>query len=281
MHNGNRIVKILLIQDIPCFGEVEGCNCRIWYPRQPAQCSICREFGHRAPACPLSGCCRQPGHVARECTQAWGSPSPVLTTLVPPDHAMETEDATSSSSAVPDPLPDPVITTAHVSIAITALTPSSFSSPVTATSASASESDFPTSVSPAPVPTTSSAPTFGLSTSVSTASSTPVCTPSLSTSASSKTSPASASSKKDDPGPTVYPEYVTDQTTARAYLKKVMTKQISACDAKLFENWSRTNTNHFSDWTIESYSVPSQYKNIVMELAKHLGYEYKKKYFGT
>ena len=37
----------------------------------------------------------------------------------------------------------------------------------------------------------------------------------------------------------------------------------------------------FSDWTVESYSVPSQYKNIVMELAEHLGYEYKKKYFGT
>ena len=117
--------------------------------------------------------------------------------------------------------------------------------------------------------------------SVSTASSTPVCTPSLSTSASLTTSPASTSSKKDDPGPTAFPESVTDQTTARAYFKKVMTKQISACDAKLFENWSRTNTNHFSDWSIESYSVPSQYKNIVMELAKHLGYEYKMKYFGT
>ena len=194
---------------------------------------------------------------------------------------METEDATSSSSAVPDSLPDPVITTAHVSTAITAPTPSSFSSPVTATSASASESDLPTSVSPAPVPTTSSAPMFGLSTSVSTSSSTPVCTPSLSTSASSKTSPASAPSKKGDPGSTAFPESVTDQTTARAYLKKVMTKQISVCDAKLFENWNRTNTNHFSDWTIESYSVPSQYKNIVMELAKHLGYEYTKKYFGT
>ena len=54
VRNGNRIVKILLTQDIPCFVEVEGCNCRVWYPRQPAQCSICREFGHRAPACPLS-----------------------------------------------------------------------------------------------------------------------------------------------------------------------------------------------------------------------------------
>ena len=133
---------------------------------------------------------------------------------------METEDATSSSSAVPDPLPDPVITTAYVSTTITAPTPSKFSSPVAVISAFASESDLPTSVSPVPVPTTSSAPTFGLLTSVSTASSTPACTPSL---ASSKTSPASASSKKDDPGPTAFPESVTDQTTARAYLKKVMT----------------------------------------------------------
>ena len=57
VRNGNRIVKILLTQDIPCFVEVEGCNCRVWYPRQPAQCLICREFGHRAPACPLSGRC--------------------------------------------------------------------------------------------------------------------------------------------------------------------------------------------------------------------------------
>ena len=139
--------------------------------------------------------------------------------------------ATASSSAVPDPLPDPAITTAYVSTTITAPTPSNFSFPVAAISAFASESDLPTSVSSAPVPTTSSAPTFGLSISVSTTSSTPVGTPSLSTSA----SPASASSKKDDPGPTAFPESVTDQTTARAYLKKVMTKQISTCEAKLFE----------------------------------------------
>ena len=99
--------------------------------------------------------------------------------------------------------------------------PSASVVPVNAPSTSvstASESDLPTSVSPVPVPTTSSAPTFGLSTSVSTASSTPVCTPSLS---------ISASSKKDDPGPTAFPETVTNQTTARAYLKKVMTKHVT------------------------------------------------------
>ena len=106
-----------------------------------------------------------------------------------------------------------------------------------ATSASiASESDLPTSVSPTPVPTTSSAPTSGPSTSVSSASSIPVCTPSLSTSASSTTYQAPVSSKKDDQYPCPFPESVTDQTTARAYLKKVVTKQLSVCEAKLFEN---------------------------------------------
>ena len=57
--NGNRVAKILLDRDIPQFGEVDGCNCRVWYPRQPDQCSVCREFGHRSPACPLSGRCRR------------------------------------------------------------------------------------------------------------------------------------------------------------------------------------------------------------------------------
>ena len=73
--NGNRLVKILLAQDIPSFVRVENCECRVWYSRQLRQCSIGHEFGHRAPACQLSGLCRrcrQPGHVARECTQAWG-----------------------------------------------------------------------------------------------------------------------------------------------------------------------------------------------------------------
>ena len=53
--NGNRLVKILLAQDIPSFVRVESYECRVWYPREPPQCSICRNFVHRAPACPLSG----------------------------------------------------------------------------------------------------------------------------------------------------------------------------------------------------------------------------------
>ena len=294
VQNGNRVAKVLPDRDIPQFVEIDGCNCRVWYPRQPPQCSVCREFGHRAPTCPLSGrcrCCHQPGHIARECTQAWGPSFSVSRT----DHSMEVEDDSDTSSSASEDVPSttasvtsPVVTSPPVistcppvtSVRSTAAVPTSC--PTVAVTAPVKSSTSPvTMTTAASVPSTSSAPTFGLSTSVSTASSTPVCTPSLSTSASLTTPPASASSQKDDPGPTAFPESVTDQITASAYLKKVMTKQISACDAKLFENWSRTNTNHFSDWTIESYSVPSQYKNIVMELAKHLGYEYKMKYFGT
>lgn len=119
VRNGNRLIKILLTQDIPYFIEIEGCNCRVWYRRQPSQCSICREFGHRAQACSLSGrCrrCRQPGHMARECTQAWGSPPPVSID-VDVDYSSTSDSATvpdpvsaviTDKTSDPEPSPDPV-----------------------------------------------------------------------------------------------------------------------------------------------------------------------------
>ena len=59
VRNGNRVARVLLDRDIPHFVEIDGCSCRVWYSRQPAQCTICRQSGHRAPACPLSGRCRR------------------------------------------------------------------------------------------------------------------------------------------------------------------------------------------------------------------------------
>ena len=109
VRNGNRLIKILLTQDIPYFIEIESQNCRVWYRRQPSQCSICHEFGHRARACPLSGrCrrCRQPGHVARECTQAWGPPPSVDV-----DDSSTSDPTTvpdSDKTSDPEPSPDPV-----------------------------------------------------------------------------------------------------------------------------------------------------------------------------
>ena len=75
VRDGNRVVRIVLKQDVPCFVRIAYCNCRVWYSRQPVQCAICRESGHVARDCSLSGRCRrchQQGHVARLCTQAWG-----------------------------------------------------------------------------------------------------------------------------------------------------------------------------------------------------------------
>ena len=107
IHNGNRIVEVALMQDVPYFVSISGFNCRIWYARQPAHCVICRESGHRAPSCPLSGLCRrcrQPGHMARECKQAWGDFHPSTETLAvteddnSPDYAPpSTEDASEES----------------------------------------------------------------------------------------------------------------------------------------------------------------------------------------
>ena len=110
VRNGNRVSKVLLDRDIPQFVEIDGCNCRVWYPGRPPQCSVCREFGHRAPTCPLSGrCwrCRQPGHMARECTQAWGPSFSVSRT----NHSMEVEDDSDTSSSASEDVPS---TTASV-----------------------------------------------------------------------------------------------------------------------------------------------------------------------
>ena len=103
IRNGNRLVKILLAQEIPCFVCVKDCDCRVWYPGQPSQCSICHESGHRALACPLSGLCRrcrQPGHMARECTQAWG-PSVSVSSPASDGSSDESDHAMEQSSPSP------------------------------------------------------------------------------------------------------------------------------------------------------------------------------------
>ena len=149
VRNGNRLAKVLLDRDIPQYVEVEGCSSRVWYPRQPAQCSVCKEFGHCAPACPLSGPCQhchQLGHMARECTQAWGplfsAPRSVL-----PDHSMEIEDE------VPVPVTTNTDTSFSVPVPVTSssviTTPSSVSascSLATATATTATATISPVSV---------------------------------------------------------------------------------------------------------------------------------------
>ena len=77
--DGNRVVRIVLKQDVPYYVRIADCNCRVWYSRQPVQCVVCKGTGHLGRDCPLSGVCRrcrQPGHIARQCVQAWGPAVP-------------------------------------------------------------------------------------------------------------------------------------------------------------------------------------------------------------
>ena len=116
LFNGNRVLKMVLKDSLPYFVSVCGYQCRVWYRGQPIQCFICRQSGHRAQACPLSGRCRychQAGHMAKDCAQAWAPPpsvAPVDSSLYV-DCAPGTEPDLPDKSIVDDvpmPPPDPV-----------------------------------------------------------------------------------------------------------------------------------------------------------------------------
>ena len=94
--NGNRILKLILNEDLPYFLSVCGFQCRVWYRGQPLQCLVCRQRGHRVQSCPLSGRCRychQVGHMARDCAQAW-DPPPVVSV----DSDVDVSSASSSAT---------------------------------------------------------------------------------------------------------------------------------------------------------------------------------------
>ena len=107
LFEGNRVVKMTLTKDIASSVRVAGYDCRVWYKRQPASCSICKKLGHRGRSCPLDGLCRrcrQPGHVARECRNAWGASggsAAASSSSVPTASAATASSAGGSSSGVP------------------------------------------------------------------------------------------------------------------------------------------------------------------------------------
>ena len=102
--NGNRVLLLTVPESIPSSVNVAGFLSRVWYPGQPVVCSICRQSGHLPRAYPLSGLCRrwkQPGHVAWECTQAWGPSRPVPAASVPVP-SLPSDPVPSPSPVVPD-----------------------------------------------------------------------------------------------------------------------------------------------------------------------------------
>ena len=73
--NGNRILKLILNEDLPYFLSVCGYQCRVWYRGQPLQCLVCRERGHPAQSCPLSGRCRYCHQVGQRLSASLGPTS--------------------------------------------------------------------------------------------------------------------------------------------------------------------------------------------------------------
>ena len=136
LFDGNRLVKMTLTKDIPASVRVAGFDCRVWYRRQPRSCSICKKLGHRGKSCPLDGLCRrcrQPGHVARECRNAWGAarvasagPSSVPSTPAPPPAVSAPSPGVPSSDvplvsgavAVVSSSPDPVVPSTDTSLSV-------------------------------------------------------------------------------------------------------------------------------------------------------------------
>ena len=44
LHDGNRLIKVTLIKDIPASLHVAGFDCPVWYRRHPAFCSVCKKL---------------------------------------------------------------------------------------------------------------------------------------------------------------------------------------------------------------------------------------------
>ena len=70
---GTRIVRMVRKSSIPRSLDIDGTLVKVWYRGQPIECDVCGKSGHVSKVCPLKGKCRrclQPGHMARNCTNA-------------------------------------------------------------------------------------------------------------------------------------------------------------------------------------------------------------------
>ena len=114
--NGTRRLVISFREAIPSSVSVVDFPVRAFHAGQPVICSVCHESGHLPRACPFSGLflrCKQPGHVARNCTKAWGPSSsssspPVSTSSVPVSTSQSTSSTTVPSTSVSSALSAPV-----------------------------------------------------------------------------------------------------------------------------------------------------------------------------
>ena len=115
--NGTRRLVMSFREAIPSSVSVADFPVHVFHAGQPVICSVCHESGHLPRACPFSGLClrcKQPGHVARNCTQAWGpsssscSPPVSISSSVPVSTSQSTSSTTVPSTSVSSTLSAPV-----------------------------------------------------------------------------------------------------------------------------------------------------------------------------
>ena len=233
------------------------------------------------------------GHVARECTQAWGpsasvfspasdgssdefddameqsSPSPSIVASVPVSAQSTPSSLPHESGHVMEELlcSSPKIPAVSAPVSVPAQSVTVSAAPATVT-VSASPVTVPVSaiVSVAPVTVTAPA-TATVTAPVPTSSSGIVPTSQVSV------TPSTASSDHD------FHKFSGDQdtvdSTSRAYIRECMTKKISGVDIDVLRTWSSKNTAHFSSWIIKNYNIPERFKRFSSEMAGHLGKEFK------
>ena len=103
--DGNCVLKMVLKEDLPYFISVCEYQCRVWYRGQPIQCFVCRQLGHRAQSCPLSGrCCycHQVSHMVRDCVQAWDPTPPAVSADVDESSVSDSGTIIADEPSVPD-----------------------------------------------------------------------------------------------------------------------------------------------------------------------------------
>ena len=104
---GTRVVKVSLSKDLPSSARVSGFDVCFWYQGQPQACPIL-SFGHRVKDCPFNGVCRrcrQPGHMARECSFRRSSVVPAESSEVPSDPVPGVDHTMSDDEDDPDYVP--------------------------------------------------------------------------------------------------------------------------------------------------------------------------------